>query len=179
MQTGYETKRGSVLIREAAVSDLEQFRQLRLYALQESPTSFPGEYSTYVDHPDSFWEERLKTDQNQTIFFAEHESQLIGMTGIRRGEWPKTKHTAQIWGVYVRPEWRGHQIGGALIEACTDWAKQKGVNTLHLGVTAASTSAIRCYERCGFTISGTEPRGLFYDGKYYDGYFMFKLLDNL
>ena len=46
-----ETRQGSVLIREAVVSDVEQFRELRLDSLQESPTSFPWDYSTYVPHP--------------------------------------------------------------------------------------------------------------------------------
>jgi RimJ/RimL family protein N-acetyltransferase len=179
LQSNYETKRGLIFIREALVTDIDQFRALRLYALQESPASFPGEYSTYVNRPQDFWEDRLKAEGNKTLYFAEHEGQLIGMTGIRRGEWPKTKHSAEIWGVYVRPEWRGLHIAEMLIEACTDWAKAKGVNILNLGVTAASTSAVRCYQRCGFTICGTEPRGIFYDGKYYDGYFMFKLLDDL
>jgi RimJ/RimL family protein N-acetyltransferase len=178
MQTKHETSSGPVSIREAIDSDVEQFRALRLHALQESPTAFPGDYSAYVNRPKSFWDERLKADENGTLFFAFHESQLIGMTGIRRGEWPKTKHSANIWGVYVLSEWRGLHIAEALIEACTEWAKINGVNTLHLGVTAASTSAVRCYQRCGFTICGTEPRGIFYDGRYYDGYFMFKLLDD-
>ena len=173
-----ETAHGPVVVREATFLDVEEFRELRLYALQESPAAFPGEYSTYENYPKSFWEERLEADESRTIFFAEHGNQLVGMTGIRRGEWPKTKHSANIWGVYVRPEWRGLHIAEVLIESCTEWAKMNGVNILNLGVTATSTSAIRCYQRCGFTISGTEPRGIFYDGKYYDGCLMFKLLDD-
>lgn len=174
-----ETSRGPIIIREATLTDTEQFRLLRLDGLQKSPASFPGDYSTIVNHPQAYWEERLKADQNQTIFFAERESQLIGMTGIRRGESSKIKHSAEIWGVYVQPEWRGLRIADSLIEACTEWAKSNEVNTLHLGALAASTSAVRCYQRCGFIMSGTQPRALFYDGKYYDGYFMFKLLDDL
>jgi ribosomal protein S18 acetylase RimI-like enzyme len=100
------------------------------------------------------------------------------MTGIRRGETSKTKHSATIWGVYVRPSWRGLRIAQVLIEACIAWAKSNGVSIVKLGVTAASTSAVRCYQRCGFTIYGTEPRGIFYDGKYYDGYLMVRSLEN-
>ena len=100
------------------------------------------------------------------------------MTGIRRGESPKTRHSATIWGVYVRPEWRGLRIADSLIEACIGWAKSNDANIVKLGVTSASTSAVRCYQRCGFTISGTEPRGIFYDGQYYDGYLMYRSLDN-
>lgn len=178
MQTrSIETRQGLVIVREATVSDVPQFRELRLDALRDSPTAFPVDYSAYVSHPKSFWEERLQADENRRIFFNKHQGQLIGMTGIRRGESSKTRHSAEIWGVYVRPEWRGLHLGDSLIEACTDWAKSSGVSILNLGVTVASTSALRFYQRCGFTICGTQPRGIYYEGKYYDGYFMFKYLD--
>jgi RimJ/RimL family protein N-acetyltransferase len=173
-----ETRLGSVIVREASLADAEQFRELRLDALQDSPIAFPADYMVNVNHPISFWKKRLKTDETGTIFFAEHDSQLIGMMGIRRGESPKTTHDARIWGVYVRPEWRGLRIADSLIEGCIAWAKSNDVKIVKLGVTAASTSAVRCYQRCGFIIYGTEPRGIFYDGQYYDGYLMYRSLDN-
>jgi RimJ/RimL family protein N-acetyltransferase len=173
-----ETKNGIVFIREGLISDAHQFRELRLDALQDSPMAFPADYMVNANHPMSFWENRLGADEIGRIFFAEHETQLIGMTGIRRGETSKTKHSATIWGVYVYPSWRGLRIAESLIEACIEWAKLKDVNIVKLGVTAASTSAVRCYQRCGFTIHGTEPRGIFYNGQYYDGYLMYRSLDN-
>ena len=176
--TNLETSHGLVIIRQGTNADVEQFRELRLDALEESPTAFPADYSAYVEHPRSFWENRLKSDEGGTIFLAEHEKQLIGITGIRRGESSKTKHSATIWGVYVRPPWRGLRNADSLIETCIDWARLRDVNIVKLGVTAASQSAISCYERCGFSISGTEPRGMYYEGKYYDGYFMVRLLED-
>lgn len=172
-----ETKNGTVFIREGTISDAEQFRALRLEALQDSPIAFPVDYTVNLNHPVSFWENRLKTDEGGTIFFAEHENRLVGMTGIRRGESPKTKHNATIWGVYVCPVWRGLHIAQSLIEACIGWAKSRDVIIVKLGVTAASTSAVRCYQQCGFIIHGTEPRGIYHNGQYYDGYLMYRSLD--
>jgi hypothetical protein len=40
--TNLTTRLGSITIREGVVTDIEQFRELRLDALQESPTAFPG-----------------------------------------------------------------------------------------------------------------------------------------
>ena len=174
-----ETKLGPVLIREAIFSDAQNFRELRLDALQDTPIAFPADYIVNVNHPMNFWEDRLKTDEIGKLLFAEHQNQLIGMMGIRRGETSKTKHSATIWGVYVRPAWRGLHIAESLIEACIEWARSKNINIVKLGVTAASTSAVRCYQRCGFTIYGTEPRGIYYKGQYYDGYLMYRSLDNL
>jgi RimJ/RimL family protein N-acetyltransferase len=63
-----------------------------------------------------------------------------------------------------------------LIETCITWAKTRQVNIVKLGVMTNNTSAVRCYERCGFTIYGTEPRGILYEGKYYDEYLMARSL---
>jgi RimJ/RimL family protein N-acetyltransferase len=173
-----DTQRGSIVVRAATISDIDEFRALRLDAIQDSPIAFPADYTVTINHPMSFWENRLTSDESRTIFFAEHENQLIGMTGIYKGELPKTKHSATIWGVFVRPEWRGLRIAESLIEACIGWAKSHEVKIVKLGVTAASTSAVRCYQRCGFIIYGTEPREIFYEGQYYDGYLMYRSLDN-
>ncbi|HEU0294799.1 MAG TPA: GNAT family N-acetyltransferase [Anaerolineales bacterium] len=169
-----ETTRGSVAIREAALSDVEGFRELRLHALQEAPTAFSADYDVNFNQPTSYWEGRLTFDEYRTIFFADFENKLIGMTGIGRRDSPKTRHSAEIYSVYVRPEWRGLHIAEALIEACIQWAKAREVIIVKLGVTSSSTSAVRCYQRCGFTIYGTEPRGIFYDGQYHDGYLMYR-----
>lgn len=172
-----ETSRGTVVIREANLADAEQFRSLRLLALQESPTSFSADYQVNLKQPMSFWEGRLIFDEYGMIFFAEYDSQLIGMTGIRKGETPKTKHGAYIWGVYIRPEWRGLHLAEALIETCSEWAEAREVGIVKLGVVTTNTSAIRCYERCGFTVYGNEPRCIFYEGRFYDEYLMFKFLN--
>lgn len=166
------TARGEVLIREAVLSDVEQYRELRLNALQDSPTAFSGDYFVSLSQPMSFWENRLRVDDYGTIFFAEHDRHLIGMTAIRQRESPKTKHSADILSVYVRPEWRGLHIAEGILESCAEWAKIRRVVILKLGVMAANTSAVRLYERCGFKIYGTEPWDIFYDGKYYDLHLM-------
>jgi len=170
----FETAHRTINIREAIPSDVIQYRDLRLSALQDSPTAFSADYELNLKQPMNFWEGRVTPDEHGKLFFAEHASQLIGMTGIRLGESPKTKHGAYIWGVYVRPEWRGLHIAEAFIVTCIEWAKLRQVNIVKLGVMANNASAIRCYERCGFSIYGTEPRGIFYEDIYYDEYLMSK-----
>jgi RimJ/RimL family protein N-acetyltransferase len=169
-----QTPNGSVIFRESSLADAVQFRELRLDALQDSPTAFSADYQTNADHPISFWAGRVKPDPYGTIFFAEHDSKLIGMTGIRMGESPKTKHGGYIWGVYIRAEWRGLRIAEELIKICIEWAKGQDIELVKLGVVSSNTSAIRCYERCGFKVYGTEPHGILYDGKYYDEHLMWR-----
>jgi ribosomal protein S18 acetylase RimI-like enzyme len=169
-----DTTRGTIVLREGNMADAAKFRDLRLNGLQDSPTAFSADYQLNFNHPMSFWEGRLTFDEHGMIFFAEHENNLIGMTGIRKGESPKTKHGAYIWGVYLRPAWRGLHIAEALIRMCEGWAREREVVILKLGVMANNESAIRCYKRCGFSVYGTEPRALFYEDQYYDEYLMFR-----
>ena len=172
-----ETKQGTVIIREANLADIEQYRALRLFALQESPAAFGQEYETSLSYPPEHWQERLREDEHSAMFVAENNQKLIGMTGIHRRPLQKTKHSATIIAVFVHPELRGLHIAESLIEACVEWARSKEVIVVKLSVNASNTSAIRCYERCGFTIYGTEPQGTFYDGKYYDAHLMYRSLD--
>jgi len=172
------TTKGTVIIREANLADAIQLRDLRLNALQDSPTAFSADYQTNLNHPMEYWQDRLREDKDSTLFFAEYDHHLIGMTGIAHGRSPKTEHSAGIWGVYVRPEWRGLRIAETLIEICCEWGKSRGVEAVKLAVIAANKPAIRCYERCGFTTYGTEPNALLYEGQYYDEYLMSKMLDD-
>ncbi len=172
------TPHGKVMLREAKTADAAQFRELRLAALQDSPAAFSADYQTNLSQPAKYWEDRLTLQPDEAaIFLAASESNLIGMTGIVRGNSPKTKHDALIWGVYVRPEWRGLHIAEELINSCLEWAKARKIVLAKLGVVTVNQAAIRCYERCGFKNYGTEPRAIFYEGKYYDEYLMYRSLD--
>jgi ribosomal protein S18 acetylase RimI-like enzyme len=180
MSTLFTTARGTILIREANLKDASQFRELRLYALQDSPTAFSADYQKNVHHPTQYWEDMLTMHADEsTIFLATYEDNLIGTTGVVRGGSPKTRHSATIWGVFVRPDWRGVHIAEELIRACFAWAKPRKIVATRLGVTATNTSAIRCYERCGFRVTGTDPRAVYHEGQYHDFYTMYCPLDNL
>jgi RimJ/RimL family protein N-acetyltransferase len=174
------TPLGTVVIREANIADAPSFRELRLGALQNSPIAFSADYQKNFSHPAKYWEDLLSPHPDEsTMFIGEHKGQLMAMTGVMRGSSPKTRHSAWIWGVYVTPEWRGLHIAEEIIHSCINWARSKDVVLAKLGVAAVNQPAIRCYERCGFKIYGTEPRAVLVDGKYYDEHLMFKSLDGL
>jgi ribosomal protein S18 acetylase RimI-like enzyme len=63
-----------------------------------------------------------------------------------------------------------------LLETACNWAKSRGAETAKLAVVAANTSAVKCYERCGFTVYGTEPRVIRHEGVDYDEYLMLRPL---
>jgi GNAT superfamily N-acetyltransferase len=173
-----DTPRGKILIRESSPLDAPRYRELRLEALQDSPIAFSADYQQNLSQPPKYWQDRLTMQPDEaTIFLAEHDGGLIGMTGIMRNSSPKVRHSAWVWGVYVSPAWRGLRIADELIYSCLGWARPRRIVIAKLGVAAINQPAIKCYERCGFKTYGTEPRAVFYQGEYYDEYLMFIDLD--
>jgi ribosomal protein S18 acetylase RimI-like enzyme len=178
MKEVFATPRGEILIREANSLDAIPFRELRLHALQDSPTAFSADYQRNLSHAPQYWEDMLNPHSDEsTIFLAVQENNLVGMTGIARGNTPKTRHSATVWGVYVKPGWRGLHIAEQLIQACFRWARARKIVAAKLGVNATNESAIKCYERCGFRVTGTEPHAIYYEGQYHDFYMMYCALE--
>src|SRR5687767_667128 len=97
----------SITIRHGTSNDAEAFRDLRLEALRTSPTAFSADYDADAKHPINHWVDRLLPNDNSVVLFAVAENMLVGMCGLYRQTSPKTRHFGEIWGVYVRDEWRG------------------------------------------------------------------------
>ena len=66
-----------IIIRHAAISDLDSFRELRLEALKNHPTAFGADYEESAARPNEYWQERLKIDkEHEALFFAEHKEPI-------------------------------------------------------------------------------------------------------
>jgi GNAT superfamily N-acetyltransferase len=169
METMLNTSKGEFTLRSARVTDAPAFRDLRLEALKKHPESFSSDYAANLAFPSTFWEQRLNDlGQAGTVFFAVHAGDLIGMCGIHRESSPKVQHTATIWGVYVKEDWRGLGITEGLISRCTGWAIEKGVKVVKLAVVTTNTPAIKAYTRCGFSVYGVEPMAICINDTMYD-----------
>jgi ribosomal protein S18 acetylase RimI-like enzyme len=167
--------RAAVRIRPARPSDSSAFRALRLEALKNHPEAFAAAYEAEAAEPQEYWAGRLTrlgSPSSGELFFAEAAEGLVGMAGVWRKEGRKVRHAGTVWGVYVRPEWRGARIGERLVRACIAWARRHRLRILRLASMAGNEAAIRCYERCGFTPYGLEPEAIVDGGVAYDDLLM-------
>lgn len=89
----------------------------------------------------------------------------------------KTKHIANIFGVYVDNEYRGEGVGVRLLErALREISKNKAIVKIKLQVNPMQRSAVRLYEKSGFRPIGIMKKELYINGKYFDELCMEKLL---
>ncbi len=91
------------------------------------------------------------------------------MVGLGREPRAKNRHKANVFGMYVAPEFRRRGIARALLRHLIAAARQeRDLEQLVLTVTHSNESARALYESEGFRSFGIEPRALRVADRYYD-----------
>jgi len=160
-----------IIVRPIRMEDLDAFRAIRLEAVRDYPLAFTADLAETQGRPAEWWIDlivRNGGDGTQVIMLADVGGELVGMTGLFTPTQPKLAHAGTIWGVYVRPAFRGRGVGERLLRACLDWAGGKNLVTAKLSVVAGNDVARRCYERVGFTTYGVEPLAVQWENQLYD-----------
>lgn len=89
------------------------------------------------------------------LLVAELEGKLIGSgyARIEQNTIPKYKFNryAYLGFMYVLPEFRGQGVNQMILEKLKEWCKSQNVTELQLEVYNDNPSAIRAYEKAGFS----------------------------
>ncbi|MGK0555387.1 N-acetyltransferase family protein, partial [Macrococcus capreoli] len=87
----------------------------------------------------------------------------------------RNKHSAYLV-IGVHQDVRGQGVGTILFEAVEQWAKTVGITRLELTVVTENEAGVNLYQKSGFEIEGTKRRSLKINNKFYDEYYMSKLV---
>lgn len=149
------------------------FQAIRLTAMRLDESTFGSTLAEEEAKPDSWFEERVRADG---IFVAEADGKILGMIGVGPKAPAKERHKGVVYSMFVLPEGRGRGLGGALMAACLDYAREV-VEIVQLVVVSTNSVAVSLYEGAGFERYGFEPRALHHaDGRYTDDLHMWKRL---
>jgi len=97
-----------------------------------------------------------------TIFIASDSSQpssVMGFVQMNEGkveDCVKGAKPMKLQRLYVDETYHGSGVGGALFRFVENWAKEKGFETLWLGVWEENLKAQKVYERFGFSKVGAQ-----------------------
>lgn len=158
----------------------QEFKALRLEALQQDPIAFGSSYEEEVAYDDSIWIERatkaFQREGNITVY-ADFDGKLVGMMGAFWSNRVKTGHIASIYGVYIAPSMRGKGVASQLMNTVLEQINSlPQIVKVMLTVNAEQTSAQRLYEKFGFTTIGISHKDLKVGDQFYDEIYMEKLL---
>lgn len=128
-------------------------KDVRLRALQDTPSAFGSTHERESEFSDEKWLERatLQVSKGMT-YLALNDGEGCGIVGGFLDREDKTRaHVVSMW---VAPTHRRLGVGNLLVQSVVDWAKTQNVETLWLFVTDNNGAAIRFYERIGFEKTG-------------------------
>jgi len=165
-----------IITRKIKEGDAEEF--LSLCRKVDAETLFmmfePGERPTTIEEQRSEIGEILLRD-NQTIFVAENDGQLIGYLAAYGGKYKRNRQTAYII-TGILQGFTSQGIGTRLFEEMERWAKRKDIHRLELNVMVHNEAALALYRKMGFEIEGKKKHSLLINNTYADEYWMAKLL---
>ncbi|SHN07214.1 GNAT family N-acetyltransferase [Mucilaginibacter sp. OK098] len=98
---------------------------------------------------------------NVEVIVAEINGELIGSAYARIADskiYLKHPKHAYLGFMYVKPEHRGKGINNRIIEVLKQWVISRGVTEMRLEVYNENLSAIKAYEKAGFTPNLLEMR---------------------
>ena len=140
-----------VKIRKASLLDLEQllaFEQDLIKAERPFDPTLKSDPITYYDL------KSLLTSPLAEVVVAETDNKVIasGYARIDKSK-PFLKHSthAYLGFMYVLPEYRGRGINKKIMDALKDWAVSQNITEFSLEVYYDNISAIKAYEKIGFS----------------------------
>lgn len=142
------------VIRRITVDDVDTYREVRLRALQDSPSAFGSTYDAERARTPEQWAERVALAASGTgraIFLAFDDAVCVGLAGCVEDDLGADRQLVSMW---VAPSHRGTGVAQRLVDAVLAWAESCGASRVGLWVTRGNDRARRCYERAGFSATG-------------------------
>ena len=170
-------------LRALSSTDTEAFRAIRRESLENAPRAFAESLAGHnALSPQDFAKRLASSFSNDNFIIGAFRSNipavpsnlnapaplLAGVAGFTRNPRPKLRHKGLIWGVYLRPAFRGNGVAREILAEVIRRAKTlDGLEQVNLNV-AAGTAARRLYESLGFEVYGHERNSLRVDGEFVD-----------
>ncbi len=115
--------------------------------------TFGAEGLPFTAEQEQAWMEEIEDSTHSAVFVARMHGRIVGDASFMGSDRERIKHRGDI-GVTVRREMWGKGIGRALMQTAIDFARNAGVEIIHLEVRSDNTRAIRLYESLGFVKIG-------------------------
>lgn len=161
-----------ITVKQIDVDDWQKFRQIRLFALKESPQAYGGSYEEAIDFPKEKWTQVL-TERDRAVFGLFDGNKIIGLGFVRIAE--ENPHQAGLFMGYVAPDYRRKGLSKMLYQARIKWASdQSNIRSIVTFNKASNLAAQAMNKGFGFKLEKRKSREDWPDGSK-DDELMFRL----
>ncbi|MDQ1537421.1 MAG: hypothetical protein QOE58_1814 [Actinomycetota bacterium] len=138
-------------VRALTEEDWQQFRDIRLRALEDSPEAFVANRADEEALDEQVWRARLRRARR---LLAESDGLPVGVVSLGQGD-PELATRGELFGLWVAPEGRGSGVAWKLIEVGAAQALADGLRTLGFWVGTDNGRAVAFASSFGFRPTGT------------------------
>ncbi len=162
----------NIEIKKLSANDWQIFKELRLQMLKEEPQAFARTYDEVSKRTDEEWKENTENEE-AGILAVWLDGKLAGMNGYYYPE----RSIVEIWGMFIRKEFRGMGLGKKLMgEIEKEIRKDGGVKKIQVSVTSSQTAAFELYKKLGFREIKRMPNKTRLNGQSYEEILLEKLI---
>lgn len=145
-----------ISVRPAKLPDDKPVLLEFIVGLQRFEAEFESDRRLDATYAEDQFADLMKNFDTGAVFLAEDESRPVGWVMVYETEGKpyviaEERRQAVICELYVDPATRGKGAGRALLAACEDWARSRGITVIHIGHLAANARASDVYEMAGYT----------------------------
>jgi ribosomal protein S18 acetylase RimI-like enzyme len=151
--------------RRLGPADLSAYKALRDDSLRQHPDAFSFDLETEQQRsPESYLGRLGLVEPLGGTFLLgawSHKNQLVGCICCERSTIVKTRHRAEIFGLFVRQECSDRGIGSSLVREAIQTAREAiSLKMITAIVTATDERVVKIYEDAGFSKYGLLPKAL-------------------
>ena len=146
-----------ITVRRLAENEWEQYRAVRLTALEESPEAFAATLEEEQQLSEQDWRDRMG---RSTRLLAERDGASVGVASVGvAGE--SDEDAGELFGLWVEPALRGSGIATELVRAGAETAASQGYRRLRYWVGTENGRAVAFASGYGFRpTSDRRPMGV-------------------
>lgn len=149
-------------IRLLTAGHAQAYRVLALHGFTHAPDAFTSTPEERAALPLSWWAQRAADPAGGSVAFGAFvDDAIVGTVALEFSSKAKTRHKADLIGMYVLESWRRIGVGQSLLAAALDHARERsGIALVQLTVIEGNAAAVRLYEAAGFQTFGVEPMAI-------------------
>ncbi len=127
----------------------ERFRSVRLAALEDSPDAFVATLAQEQELDEAQWRARMSRAHR---LVADVAGTPVGVASL--GALEGTEGTAELFGLWVSPQWRGRGVAAALVRSGAEQAAAQGFTRVAYWVGTDNGRAVAFASSFGFRPTG-------------------------
>lgn len=144
-----------ITIRPAHLPDDKPVLLEFIWGLQRYEAEFESDRTLVPEYGEAQFADLMTNYEKGAVFIAEDGGKPAGWIMVYETEGrpyviEAERRQAIICELYVDPAVRGKGAGRALLSACEDWARSRGLGVVHIGHLSANARAAKVYEEAGY-----------------------------